>query len=85
MKMKMSLAQEIIADSMVRPPRKGPRRISTQFRDRQAPREMKEIVLKRLPTGISCDRNQARTESSHMATGYRSGPEKWSKLLAYLD
>src|SRR5467141_1624756 len=86
MEMKMSLAQEIIAGFHgAAAAEKAAAEFQRIFRDRQAPREMKEIVLKRLPTGISVRSKSGSTESSHMATGLSSGPEKWSKLLAYLD
>src|SRR6266853_1294619 len=86
MDVKMSLAQEIIAGFHGAPPaEKAAAEFQRIFRDRQAPREMKEIVLKRLPTGISVRSKSGSTESSHMATGLSTGPEKWSKLLAYLD
>jgi tyrosyl-tRNA synthetase len=54
------------------------------FRDRQAPQEMKKIVLKRMPMGISVRTRTESSSSSHMAPGLPKGPEKWSKLLAYL-
>ena len=86
MEMKMSLVQEIIAGFHgAAAAEKAAAEFQRIFRDRQAPREMKEIVLKRLPTGISVRSKSGSTESSHMATGLSSGPEKWSKLLAYLD
>jgi len=78
---KMRLAEEVISgfhgeDAA----RKAAENFQRVFRDRQAPQEMKEIVLKRMPMGISV----RTTASSHMAIGLSSGPEKWSKLLAYL-
>src|SRR6266436_2489418 len=54
------------------------------FRDRQAPQEMKKIILKRMPMGISVRTQSESTSSSHMAPGLSRGPEKWAKLLAYL-
>jgi len=82
---KIRLAQEVItgfhgADAA----RKAANNFQRVFRDRQAPQEMKEIVLKRLPMGISVRTKSESTASSHMATALSSGPEKWSKLLAYL-
>ena len=78
---KMRLAQEVIADFHgAEAARKAAENFQRVFRDRQAPQEMRKIVLKRMPMGIS-----VRTESvSHMAPGLAKGPEKWSKLLAYL-
>jgi tyrosyl-tRNA synthetase len=85
MDVKMSLAQEIIAgfhgaDAAA----KAAAEFQRIFRDRQAPQEMKEIVLKRLPIGISVRSKSGSSSSSHMANELSSGPEKWSKLLAYL-
>ncbi len=82
---KMQLAQEVIAGFHGEDPaRKAAENFQHVFRDRQAPQEMKEIVLKRLPMGISVRSKLGSTMSSHMASGLSSGPEKWSKLLAYL-
>src|SRR5713226_2206205 len=82
---KMRLAQEVIAgfhgDAAAR---KAAENFHRVFRDRQAPQEMKEIVLKSMPMGISVRTKSDSTMSSHMAPGLSSGPEKWSKLLAYL-
>jgi tyrosyl-tRNA synthetase len=85
MDVKMSLAQEIIAgfhgaDAAA----KAASEFQRIFRDRQAPQEMKEIVLKRMPMGISVRLISGSSASSHMASGLSVGPEKWSKLLAYL-
>ena len=86
MDMKMSLAREIIAGFHgAAAAEKAVAEFQRIFRDRQAPQEMKEIVLKRLPMGISVRSKSGSVASSHMATGLSSGPEKWSKLLAYLD
>jgi tyrosyl-tRNA synthetase len=85
MDMKMALAQEIIAGFHgAAAAEKAAAEFQRIFRDRQAPQEMKEIVLKRLPMGISVRSKSGSTVSSHMASGLSSGPEKWSKLLAYL-
>jgi tyrosyl-tRNA synthetase len=85
MEMKMSLAQEIIAGFHGAPAaEKAAAEFQRIFRDRQAPQEMKEIVLKRLPMGISVRSKSAWAASSHVASELSIGPEKWSKLLAYL-
>jgi tyrosyl-tRNA synthetase len=82
---KMRLAQEVIAGFHGEgAASKAAEQFQRVFRDRQAPKEMKEIVLKRLPTGISVRTKSESNASSHMAPGLSSGPEKWSKLLAYL-
>jgi tyrosyl-tRNA synthetase len=82
---KMRLAQEVIAGFHGNDPaRKAAENFQRVFRDRQAPQEMKKIVLKRMPMGISVQKESESTSSSHMAPGLSRGPEKWSKLLAYL-
>ncbi len=82
---KMRLAQEVIADFHGEDAaRKAADNFQRVFRDRQAPQEMREIVLKRMPMGISVRIKSESGSSSHMAPGLSKGPEKWSKLLAYL-
>jgi tyrosyl-tRNA synthetase len=82
---KMRLAQEVIAGFHGNDPaRKAAGNFQRVFRDRQAPQEMKKIVLKRMPMGISVRTRTESSSSSHMAPGLPKGPEKWSKLLAYL-
>src|SRR6266446_4780730 len=85
MEMKMSLAQEIIAGFHgAAAAEKAAAEFQRIFRDRQAPQEMKEIVLKRLPMGISVRSKSAWAASSHVGSELSIGPEKWSKLLAHL-
>ena len=85
MDVKMSLAQEIIAGFHgTAAGEKAAAEFQRIFRDREAPEEMKEIALKRLPTGVSVRSKIGSTESSHMSDKLSGGPEKWSKLLAYL-
>jgi len=79
MDVKMRLAEEVIAgfhdDESAK---KASENFQRVFRDRQAPEEVRQIVLKRMPMGISVQ----SAGSSHMAPGLSRGPEKWSKLLA---
>ncbi len=83
---KMRLAQEVIAGFRgENAARKAAENFQRVFRDRQAPQEMKKVVLKRMPMGISVRTESESTSSSHMAPGLSRGPEKWSKLLAYLS
>jgi tyrosyl-tRNA synthetase len=85
MDVKMRLAQEVIAGFHgEEAARKAAENFQRVFRDRQAPAEMKEIVLKRMPMGFSLRWKTSSTQGSHMVTDLRRGPEKWSKLLAYL-
>jgi tyrosyl-tRNA synthetase len=85
METKMRLAEEIVSGFHGSDPaRKAAENFQRVFRDRQAPQEMKEILLKRMPMGISVQSKSGSSSSSHMAVGLSIGPEKWSKLLAYL-
>jgi tyrosyl-tRNA synthetase len=82
---KMRLAEEVISGFHGQDAaRKAAEHFQRVFRDRQAPKELKKIVLKRMPMGISVQKESASTSSGHMAPGLSRGPEKWSKLLAYL-
>jgi tyrosyl-tRNA synthetase len=82
---KMHLAEEVISDFHgAEAARKAGENFQRVFRDRQAPEEMKEIVLKRMPMGISVRSKTDSSFSSHMAPGLSKGSEKWSKLLTYL-
>jgi len=85
MDVKMDLARRIVADFHGSDAgAQAAANFQRVFRERQAPQEMKEIVLKRLPMGISVRSRSGSTMSSHMAAGLSVGPEKWSKVLAYL-
>ena len=85
MDVKMSLAKEIIAGFHGEAAaEKAAAEFQRVFRDRQAPQEMKEIVLARLPMGLSVRSKSGSSMSSHMASGLSKGPEKWSKLISYL-
>jgi tyrosyl-tRNA synthetase len=85
MDVKMRLAQEVIAGFHgEEAARKAAENFQRVFRDRQAPVEMREIAIKRLPMGWSIRSRMGDTSSSHMAPGFSAPAEKWSKLLAYL-
>jgi tyrosyl-tRNA synthetase len=72
MDMKMSLAQEIIAGFHgAAASEKAAAEFQRIFRDRQAPQEMKEIVLKRLPMGISV-RSKSQPRVVIWQPGYRT-------------
>jgi tyrosyl-tRNA synthetase len=80
---KMRLAEEIVSGFHgPDPARKAAENFQRVFRDRQAPTEMKEVRLRRMPMGISIRSRTESTTSSYMAPGLSAGPEKWSKLLA---
>jgi tyrosyl-tRNA synthetase len=85
MDVKMRLAQEVIAGFHgEEAARKAAEHFQRVFRDRQAPAEMNEVTLKRMPMGHAVRRKTASGSSSHMVTDLSNGPEKWSRLLAHL-
>jgi len=55
------------------------------FRDRQAPQEMKEIRLKRVPGAIFATVPETGNVSKQFTIPVASDFEKWSKLLAQID
>lgn len=80
---KMRLAQEVISgfhgeDAA----RKAGEHFQRVFRDRQAPKEMKEICLKRVPGGIFVIFPKVRDLEERITLPISIGAEKWSKLLA---
>jgi len=82
---KMRLAEEIVSGFHgPDPARKAAENFQRVFRDRQSPTEVKETRLKRMPMGFSLRSKTDSGSSSHMVTDLPKGPEKWSKLLAYL-
>jgi tyrosyl-tRNA synthetase len=82
---KMRLAEEIVSGFHgPDPARKAAENFQRVFRDRQAPAEMKEFVVKRMPMGHSVRWKTASSAGSQMFTDLPKGPEKWSKLLARL-
>ena len=85
MDVKMALATEIIAGFHGEAAaEKAAGEFQRVFRDREAPQEMKEIVLARMPIGISVRSKSGLSSSSHMAKELSKGTEKWSKVLAYI-
>jgi tyrosyl-tRNA synthetase len=55
------------------------------FRDRQAPEEMKEIRLQRVPGGLFVIFPKVRDIEGRMTLSIPSSLEKWSKLLASIQ
>src|ERR1700674_5479790 len=82
---KIRLAEEIISGFHgEEAARKAADNFQRVFRDRQAPKEMKEIRLKRVPGGLFVTFLRARDIDEQMTFPLSSGSEKWSKLLASL-
>ncbi len=55
------------------------------FRDRQAPADMKEIRLQRVPGGLFVIFPKVRDIEQRITLSLPSGLEKWSKLLALIE
>jgi tyrosyl-tRNA synthetase len=82
---KMRLAEEIVSGFHgPDPASKAGENFQRVFRDRQSPREMKEVVLKRTPMGISVRSGSGSTTGNPMAAGLSIGPEKWSKVFVHI-
>jgi len=86
MDVKMRLAQEIIgAFHGKEAAKKAAQSFQRVFRDRQAPEEMKEIRLERVPGGLSVIFPKVGDIEERMTLPLSIGAEKWSKLLAYIE
>ena len=83
---KMKLAEEVVSVFQgAEAGRKAVQNFQRVFRDRQAPAEMREIRLKRVPGGVM---TQARTSEAVVdarTIPLSAGITKWSKLLADLE
>ena len=86
MDLKMRLAQEIIAAFHGKEPaREAAQSFQRIFRNREAPEEMAEIRLKRVPGGVIATFPQSGVVREQMTLSLPSGSEKWSRILALLD
>src|SRR5882724_4807516 len=82
---KMSLAQEIIAGFHGAPAaEKAAAEFQRIFRDREAPEEMKEFILKPLLAALSVQSKAGDVVTSQLITGLSTHSEKWSRLLTNL-
>ena len=85
MDVKMSLAKEIIAGFHGEPAaEKAAAEFQRVFRDRKAPEEMQEFVLKPFPMALSVRWKGKDASASQMITGLSTESEKWSRLLTSL-
>jgi tyrosyl-tRNA synthetase len=83
MDLKMRLAEEVISDFHGKDAaQKAAENFQRVFRDRQAPDEMKEIHLQRVPGGVLVIFPKVRDSEERLTLPLSSGAEKWSKLLA---
>jgi tyrosyl-tRNA synthetase len=87
MEVKMSLAQEIVAGFHGKlSALSAAAEFQRVFRDREAPEEMKEFVVKPLPElgAIFVKSRKLEIIESQTITGLSTQSEKWSRLLPYL-
>jgi tyrosyl-tRNA synthetase len=82
---KMRLAEEIVSGFHgPDPARKAAENFQRVFRDRQAPEEMKEIRITRVPGGAIASYPESQNVKNQIAMKFPSTQEKWSKVLAML-
>jgi len=82
---KMRLAEEVVSCFHgPDPARKAAENFQRVFRDRQAPEEMKEIRIKRVPGGALAGCPDSQNVKNQIAMNFPSAQEKWSKVLAML-
>jgi tyrosyl-tRNA synthetase len=83
---KMKLAEEVVSVFQgAEAGRKSAENFQRVFRDRQAPAEMKEIPLRRVPGGVTTERRRSTNVFEEKTIPLSSGLVKWSKLLADLE
>jgi len=86
MDVKMRLAQEIISQFHGRDAAKqAADNFQRVFRNREAPEEIPEIRLKRVPGGVHATLPKTGVLAEEMTLPISSGSEKWSKILALLE
>lgn len=82
---KMRLAEEVVSDFQgAEAGRKAAENFQRVFRDRQAPEEMSEIRLERVPGGLITTKLTSANVNESITINLPSNLEKWSKLLASL-
>jgi tyrosyl-tRNA synthetase len=83
---KMRLAEEVVSDFQgAEAGRKAAENFQRVFRDRQAPEEMKEIRIKRVPGAVFATVPTTANVSRQYTIPLPSGLEKWSKILAQIE
>ncbi len=86
MDVKMRLAQEIIGQFHGRDAAKqAEQNFQRVFRNREAPEEIPEIRLKRVPGGVHVTLPKSGLIAEEMTVPISSGSEKWSKILSLLE
>jgi tyrosyl-tRNA synthetase len=85
MDVKMALAEEIIAGFHgADAARKAAAEFQRVFRDREAPEQMREFVLKAMLTAVSIQSRGKGVVTSQAVMGLSTQSEKWSRILPYL-
>jgi tyrosyl-tRNA synthetase len=85
MDVKMKLGEEVVSVFQGEEAgRKAADHFQRVFRDRQAPAEMKEVALKRVPGGVFAEWRTGPNILERKTVLLSSGLVKWSKLLAEL-
>ena len=83
MDVKMRLAEEVVAGFHgAEAGRKAAENFQRVFRDRQAPAEMDEVRMKRVPGGLEITFPKLRDIEKFTTLALPSGIVKWSKILA---
>jgi tyrosyl-tRNA synthetase len=86
MDVKMRLAREIIEAFHGRDAAKqAAENFQRVFRNREAPEELEEIRLKRVPRGLVATFAKGTDVGEEMTLPLSSGSEKWSRILASLE
>jgi tyrosyl-tRNA synthetase len=83
---KMRLAEEVVSDFHGgEAAHKAAENFQHVFRDRQAPREMKEVKLRRVAGAIAATVPGASNVPKQFTIPIASDSEKWSKILAQIE
>jgi len=86
MDVKMRLAEEVVSGFQgADAGRKAAENFQRVFRDRQAPAEMEEVRMKRVPGGLEITFPKMQDTSKQVSLALPSGIVKWSKILASFE
>jgi tyrosyl-tRNA synthetase len=86
MDVKMRLAQEIIGQFHGKEAAKqAEQNFQRVFRNREAPEEIPEIRLKRVPDGVHATLPKSGLVAEEMTLPLSGASEKWSRILAFLE
>ncbi|HXR33633.1 MAG TPA: tyrosine--tRNA ligase [Verrucomicrobiae bacterium] len=86
MDVKMQLAEEVVSGfHSADAGQKAAENFQRVFRDRQAPAEMEEVRMKRIPGGLEITFPKIQDNSKQVSLALPSGIVKWSKILASFE